>query len=143
MIGLIITGHGNFATGVDSAVKVIAGQQENYELVDFPLGGSLEDLQNGLKDAIAKLSHLDGVLVLADLVGGSPFKTAVEVSVGMENVAVVGGVSLAAIIEMSLLRNFNTDVFALADSAVECVKNNVVKYEFVKVVREINDEDGI
>ncbi len=142
MIGLIITGHGNFATGVDTSVQVIAGKQENYELVDFPIDATLEDLKSNLTAALDKLAGLDGILVLADLVGGSPFKTAVEVSAGRENVAVVGGVSLAAILEMSMMRSFSEDVFALADSSVECVKNNVLKYEFVKK-QEINDEDGI
>lgn len=142
MIGLIITGHGNFATGVDTSVQVIAGKQENYELVDFPLEATLEDLKAGLTNAMDKLAHLDGILVLADLVGGSPFKTAVEMSVGRSNVAVVGGVSLAAILEMSMMRSFSEDVFALADSSVDCVKNNVLKYAFVAKA-EVNDEDGI
>lgn len=142
MIGLIITGHGNFATGIDTSVQVIAGKQENYELVDFPIDATLDDLKANLTAALDKLSHLDGILVLADLVGGSPFKTAVEMSVGRDNVAIVGGVSLAAILEMSMMRSFAEDVFSLADSSVDCVKNNVLKYEFVKK-QVVNDEDGI
>lgn len=142
MIGIILTGHGNFATGVNSAVELIGGKQENYELVDFPATSTLEDLTNNLKTAMEKLSNLEGVLVLCDLVGGSPFKTAVECSVGFENVTVVGGVSLPAILEVSMMRNFSEDATGLMNSVVDIVKNNVQKYEFKKVVA-VEEEDGI
>ena len=35
MIGLIVTGHGNFATGLTSSLALIAGEQEYYKAVDF------------------------------------------------------------------------------------------------------------
>lgn len=31
MIGLLVTGHGHFATGLGSSLKLIAGEQENVE----------------------------------------------------------------------------------------------------------------
>lgn len=36
MVGIIITGHSNFATGIASAVKLVAGQQKNLEGSRFP-----------------------------------------------------------------------------------------------------------
>ena len=35
MIGLIVTGHGNFGSGLTSSLNLIAGEQENYQYVDF------------------------------------------------------------------------------------------------------------
>ena len=35
MVGIIITGHSNFATGIVSAVRLVAGEQKNLEVVDF------------------------------------------------------------------------------------------------------------
>ncbi len=35
MIGLIVSGHINFASGMASAVKAIAGEQENMVFIDF------------------------------------------------------------------------------------------------------------
>ena len=35
MIGIIVTGHGNFATGVLSAAKLIAGTPEKLIGIDF------------------------------------------------------------------------------------------------------------
>lgn len=45
MVGIIITGHSNFATGIASAVKLVAGQQKNLEAVDFPDTYSTEELK--------------------------------------------------------------------------------------------------
>ena len=34
MIGIIVTGHGTFATGITSGVKLLAGEPVQYEVVD-------------------------------------------------------------------------------------------------------------
>ena len=36
MVGIIITGHSNFATGIASAVKLVAGQTEKSGSSRFP-----------------------------------------------------------------------------------------------------------
>ena len=48
MIGVIVTGHGNFATGLTSSVKLIAGSPENYVPVDFTQDKSTDDLEREL-----------------------------------------------------------------------------------------------
>lgn len=35
MVGLIVTGHANFGSGMTSSVNLIAGEQEAYRYVDF------------------------------------------------------------------------------------------------------------
>ena len=44
MIGLIVTGHGNFATGITSSFRLIAGESPDYEAVDFLPEDSIEML---------------------------------------------------------------------------------------------------
>lgn len=75
MIGVLITGHGSFATGMMSASKLIVGPRENYLGVDFAESDSVETLSDKLRQAIKTLGNQ--ILVLVDLAGGSPFKTAV------------------------------------------------------------------
>ena len=55
MVGIIITGHCNFATGIASAVKLVAGQQKNLEAVDFLDTYSTEELKTKLTEALDKL----------------------------------------------------------------------------------------
>lgn len=52
MIGLIVSGHLNFASGMASAVKAIAGEQQDIAFIDF-----LESISPmNLKNRCAKLS---------------------------------------------------------------------------------------
>ena len=78
MVNIIVTGHGNFASGVLSSMNLIAGEQEGVVGVDFLETDSTSDLEEKIKSAIEGLS--DEILILSDLAGGSPFKTGVVLS---------------------------------------------------------------
>lgn len=142
MIGLIVTGHGNFGSGLTSSLNLIAGEQENYQYVDFTK--EVDELRDDLDKAMDALKDCEGILVLSDLVGGSPFKTAVEVGFPRGNVEVVGGSNLPMLVEISMTRKFMTDATAkdLAEAAVNTGKDQILRYEFKPVVQETS-EDGI
>ena len=53
MIGIIVTGHGNFASGLTSSLELIAGKQENYIAVDFLKEDGIEQLTEKLNNAIS------------------------------------------------------------------------------------------
>ena len=44
MIGLIVTGHGHFATGLTTSLNLIAGDAKDYVAVDFEATDSTDDL---------------------------------------------------------------------------------------------------
>ena len=142
MIGLIVTGHGNFGTGLTSSLNLIAGEQQNYYAVDFLPDYSVEDLERELNKALDGLKDCDGILILSDLVGGSPFKSSVILSTQRENVEVIGGSNLAMLIEVSMARNFNDDLQALTAMAVNTGKDAIVHYVF-QPIEEVVCEDGI
>lgn len=120
MIGCIITGHGEFAPGLTKALAMIAGDQEHFEVRAFQDGDALDAYETSLKEAIeALLTKTDGVLIFTDLLGGTPFRTAMSASVDFENVEVVTGTNLPMLIESSMLRHVESDAAALAKKAVE------------------------
>ena len=142
MIGLLVTGHANFASGITSSVNLIAGEQEAYRYVDFLPTYSLEDLSRELGKAMDDLKDCESILVFADLVGGTPFRTAVEVGYPRGNVTVIGGSNLPMLLEVAMARKFEEDVEELTKTALETGKEQVLKYEFEAVEQEITD-DGI
>ena len=75
MTGIIVTGHGTFPEGILSAVSLVAGKPDNTQAVNFEMGQSSEDLKDSMAKAMESLEG-DEVLILADLVGGTPFNTA-------------------------------------------------------------------
>lgn len=145
MFGIVVTGHGNFASGLTSSVKLIAGEPENYEAVDFLPTDSSEDLEAKLKAAFEKLRGCtDGILVFTDLTGGSPFKVSAELSMTLKGtkIAVVSGTSLGMLIEANLGRSFtDASLDAFADQIVETGKSLPMHYVYQEPAHE-EPEDG-
>ncbi len=144
MIGLVVTGHGLFAEGMHSSARMIAGENEHIKYVCFEEGMGLEDLAEKLNAAYNALADCDGIVVLSDLPGGSPFKTAVECSMAHpdKQIIVLSGTNLPMIITGSTMLSFETDPQALAEELLFEGKDNVVKFEMA-VREEVEEEDGI
>lgn len=120
MIGCIVTGHGNFAPGLSAAVEMIAGKQEQFEVVPFLEEEPLETFEAKLQEALLKLlNETTGVIIFSDLLGGTPFRTAMIAAAPYTNVEVITGTNLPMLIEIGLLRTFEDDIQGLADKAVE------------------------
>lgn len=143
MIGLIITGHGNFATGLTTSMNLIGGEQKCYEAVDFLAEYSTEDLDRELRKAMDRLKDCEGIIVMADLPGGSPFKTAVIAGQDYPSVRVVAGTNLPMICEIAMARTFVEDIDALTDMALTTGKDQIVKFELKKPVVNDDCSDGI
>lgn len=125
MIGILITGHGNFASGIVSAVELILGKQENFIAVDFPDGDTKTELEKNIQDGFSKLSNCEHIVVFCDLLSGSPFNTAIPYAMKNDNVKVIFGTNLAMLIEFTLNRNAGGNADELITEAVECGKSQV------------------
>lgn len=126
MIGCIVTGHGEFAPGLTRAVEMIAGKQEQFQVVAFQEEEPLESFENNLQQAIETLvKETEGVLIFSDLLGGTPFRSAMVAAAPYENVEVLTGTNLPMLIEVGLLRTFEDDVQALAKKAIETGKEGI------------------
>ena len=80
MIGLVVTGHGHFADGIHTSAQMIAGENDYVRYINFEEGMTPEQLAEKFNAAFDEFKSCDGVVVLSDLPGGSPFKTAVSAS---------------------------------------------------------------
>nr|WP_319489846.1 PTS sugar transporter subunit IIA [uncultured Caproiciproducens sp.] len=102
MIGVLITGHGSFATGMISASRLIVGPSENLLGVDFVEADSTDTLSDKLRQAMESLGN--EILVLVDLAGGSPFKTAVTLKDSFPDkiIEVISGANLPMVTSVLL-----------------------------------------
>lgn len=98
MIKIIVIGHGNFASGMQSALEFIAGCQEEVYFIDFNLDLDQEKLLSKLNGLIADENPS---LILCDLLGGTPFKTAATLMIQTNDriLNVIGGVNLAMLLD--------------------------------------------
>ena len=145
MLGLLVTGHGHFATGLNSSLELIAGAQPNVALVDFEADHSIEVLKDNLTKALDSLKEYDGVLVLSDLPGGSPFKTAVELKFERPDQAieVIAGTNLPLLIASSTMTAVFASPLDLAEAMMPEGKDSIIRFELAARVEEESDEDGI
>ncbi|MEW8979170.1 MAG: PTS sugar transporter subunit IIA [Symbiobacterium sp.] len=138
MIGCIITGHGGFGPGLAQALSMIAGPQPHLHVIPFRETESLETFEGRLRDALAELlRETGGVLIFTDLMGGTPFRTAMLAASQYENVEVLTGTNLPMLIEIGLLRAAESDVRALAEQAVAIGTSSV---EHVRLQQERRPE---
>ena len=144
MVGILVTGHGHFATGLGSSLKLITGLTENIELVDFEEGHSIEVLADNLNKALDNLKECDGVLVLSDLAGGSPFKTAVECKYARpdQTVEVIAGTNLPMLIEGATMMDGFDSPLELAEELIPTGKDYIIRFE-LEVHEDDSDEEGI
>ena len=145
MIGIVVTGHGLFAEGMHSSAVMIAGENEHIKDVCFKEDMGLEGLAEKLNAAYNELADCDGIVVLSDLPGGSPFNTAVQCSMGHpdKKIVVLSGTNLPMIITASTMLSFETDAQALSDELLFEGKDNVVRFELAVREEVEEEEDGI
>lgn len=131
MIGIIVTGHGNFATGLLSAIKLIAGTPEKLVAVDFNQEDSTDDLELNLKNAIKELEDCEeGILIFSDVMEGYPYKISVELHERKKvdvPFHVIAGTNLGMLMEINMGRGIIKDLNSLADLAVETGKAQIVR----------------
>lgn len=117
MVGVVIAAHGKLAEVLLETAEMIGGKQENVATVSFAAGQTPEELEEILLAAVDSVECGDGVLVLADLAGGSPYNAAALLACGGRRIEVVSGVNLAMLAEVLTLRSIQSG--ALAQIALE------------------------
>ena len=141
MIGLVVTGHGHFASGLTSSIDLIAGPQKDYVAVDFDGNGTAQ-LETDLKAAYEQLAGCEGIIVFSDLAGGSPFKTAAIVGASNPKIKVLAGTNLPMLCEIALARTVIEDLDTLVASALNVGKAGVQEF-IMPTLDEPESDEGI
>ena len=107
--GIIVMGHGHFASGITSALELIMGSQPDYEALDFPAESDMEDLKNRLNMALERLERHDQIIILTDLFSGTPFNVAMETVTENPRLILYYGLNLGMLMELISRRMFQSD----------------------------------
>ena len=95
-------------------------------------------------ESLRSREDVDGVLVLCDLVGGTPFKTAATLVIPLGDVRVVAGVNLGGLVECATQRDAVSGLDELAQLAKDSMRSSVVEFELAQPAEEDDDfSDGI
>ena len=145
MTGIILTGHGKIAEGMESAVRLVFGKPEKFYTINFTEDITPELLEKEIEEKINELNGEKGVLVFTDIAGGTPFKTASVLSLKKEKVKVISGMNLPMVLETVCEREGYDSINELYLNAVETGKSQITGFELkdTKSKNEGEFEEGI
>lgn len=126
MVGIIVMTHGLLGEGIVDAAELITGPVAQVETLSLRREDSVNDLNAAFIDAVGRVDTGCGVLVLADLLGGSPCNVA-GMNLREKSYQVLSGVNLPMFIEALSSRETAGSAEELAsvcrDAAVQGVQN--------------------
>lgn len=115
---LLIVSHATFAEGIRAALEMLLGPRDGLFACGLAEEDSPQDFKNRLRDTLGDVTAGDEFVVLADIAGGSPERSAVEVldDMGMaERKIVLGGANLPMAISAVMGIEEGFDLEALRD----------------------------
>lgn len=103
MIGICIVTHGNLAEGLRDSSELIIGEQTQFETVCLRHGDDFEEFKETVFQSIERANQTEGVLVLVDLFGASPYNSVLFNFPNFEantiDIRMISGVNLPMILD--------------------------------------------
>ncbi|WP_038247316.1 PTS sugar transporter subunit IIA [Ghiorsea bivora] len=122
MIGVLLLGHARIASETKQAVEHILGEQAQFKAVDIINSDIPDEEDTGLSAVLDNLNQGQGVLILVDLLGATPWNIVNRVVVN-QHVALLSGFNVPAVVRAISLRQECADLNQLAQSSVEAGKH--------------------
>jgi mannose PTS system EIIA component len=124
MIGILLLSHGNLSKQLLNSTAMISGKIERIQAVALGEGESPDVFGERVKQAVNELDDGKGVLVLVDLLGGTPYNQIGLLSKEC-NVEIITGMNMPMLMHLSLEREEERDLSELVQSALEFGRNGI------------------
>jgi PTS system mannose-specific IIA component len=103
MIGLVLVTHGRLAEELRHAMEHVVGPQRAVATVCIGPDDDMEDCRQDIRASIAQVNQGDGVVVLTDILGGTPSNLAISLA-DRKTVDVIAGVNLPLLVKLAKIR---------------------------------------
>lgn len=139
---VVLVSHGTFAPGLKSVLEMLAGgDREDVISVGLEDGMGADVYAQKVKEAICKIGQDDEIILLGDIIGGSPMTNAIDqISCqGLEkNTMIFGGMNLAMALTATLMKD-EVDPETLKETICSEARNAI--REFVLETAEEEEDD--
>ncbi len=122
MIGAVVATHGKLAEEMIRTAEAVVGPLEL--VVPVSVVATSPDMRGDLKAAIQRVDRGEGVLLLTDLLGGSPTNLCVSF-LQERKVEVVTGVNLPMLLKLSHLRSSGRPIGEIAREIAEAGQRSI------------------
>lgn len=134
---VILVSHGKFANGLNDALSMLAGNREDILSVGLENGKSVDEFVALFTEKVKDISIDDEVILLGDIIGGSPLTNATNVLVnkGIKTV-ILGGMNLPLALTTVLMK----DTVSLDEIADQVLEQARMAMQEFKIVEESEDD---
>ena len=109
MISILIVSHGALAEGMMDAMRMITGPQEKVAVLGLQESESPETLIDKIKASVDQMDDGDGVLIMVDLYGATPFNSSSRLYLESDKqIEIVTGANLPMLVEIVISREEKT-----------------------------------
>ncbi len=105
MIGILLLSHGQMCRGILDSMEVLGCDTHAVQAIPLDTDTDIEVYTERISAAIDDLDTGDGVLVLVDLIAGTPFNRICTLY-GQKNMEVLTGMNLAMCVTAASVREF-------------------------------------
>ncbi|WP_332237383.1 PTS galactosamine/N-acetylgalactosamine transporter subunit IIA [Sporolactobacillus sp. KGMB 08714] len=140
MIGIVLTGHGNFASGIYSTIQLLGGEQEKFVPIDFTKGMTADELHQKFETAIQRMDSSEGIIFFTDIPGGTPFNQAAASKFKHQNIEILSGTNIPMLMEIVFQRSLNMERFIKV--AVTAGQDGIVRFHQRCNKKQNNEEEG-
>ena len=125
MVGIIVVSHGGMAEGLLDAMRMITGEQERVAAISLDESDAPEDLGERIKEMLPEMDDGDGVLIMVDLFGATPFNASSRLYLELDRkIEIVTGANLPMLVETVISRAGN-DLKSVFECALQSGKDGV------------------
>jgi mannose/fructose/sorbose-specific phosphotransferase system IIA component len=124
MVGVVLISHGDLAKGIISSAAMLLTEPQQLTAVSFYPADNPDELQEKIANAVKEVDTGDGVVILADMLGGTPCNRAMY-SIG-EKVRMLTGLSLPMLYTLLTVREETSDLASLAKDVLSEAADGMV-----------------
>jgi mannose PTS system EIIA component len=122
MIGVVVATHGNLAQEMIRTAEAVVGKLA--QVAPVSVVATSPDVRSGIEGAIRSVDEGDGVLLLTDLLGGSPTNLCLSF-LAERKVEVVTGVNLPMLLKLGGLRATGKAIEEVARDLAEAGQKSI------------------
>ena len=139
MIGLLVVTHGVFSREIINSTELIIGKQKGVESLTLVAGDDVNELGKKVEQKVRELNDGDGVLVMVDLLGGSPWNVS-YMCTKSEDVECVSGLNMPMLLE-ALEGRESCSLHELKVACMNAAKEGVVSARDILTASGADDDE--
>ena len=116
---IILVSHGQFASGLKSAIGVVMGMADEITALGLEEGMDIKTFREKFLEILNQIPKEDEIILLCDIIGGSPFTSSAELlrqKGFLERSLILTGMNMPVLVQLLLQKD---------DSALEQLKSEV------------------